>query len=203
VVSVAPSAATGEAAFPLAGGGLCPAGSVFVTVEGIRLDVGAPVVSLDQNGDLMVDATDVAIVRSKLGTADPTADFDGDGQVTAADVAIVQGHLGHHAPDASTGVPLPGLSALALSSPQPNPFSTEARFTLTLDRSAHVEVSVHDLSGRRIASLLNADMAPGQHALEWRGRRTDGSLTSSGVYFVQVHVGGERLVRRAVFLAGN
>ena len=203
VVSVAPDPFTGYAAFPLAGGGLCPDDSIFVWADGVWLRGQIPVVSLDQNGDLRVDSTDVAIVRSKLGTSDPTADFDGDDHVTDADVAIVRGHLGHHAPDATTSVPPPISGVLALSLPQPNPFAHEARFVLTLDRSAHVEASVHDLSGRRVAQLLDGEMGLGQHALTWQRRRTDGSLASSGVYFVQVHVGRERLVRRTIFLAGN
>jgi hypothetical protein len=161
------------------------------------------VVSLDQNGDLRVNSADVVIVQSKLGTSDLTADFDGDGQITEADVTIVRGHLGHSAPDAATAVPLMGPGAIALSPSEPNPFVREARFMLTLDRTAHVEVSVSNLSGRRVALLFDGDTGSGQHTFAWQGRRADGSSAPSGIYFVQVHADGERLVRRTVFLGGR
>jgi len=88
--------------FPLAGGGLCPGGSFRVYAGGVLLAIRTVVASPDQNGDLIVDSTDVALARSKLGTADPGADLDGDGIVTEADVALLSAHLGHASPDHQT-----------------------------------------------------------------------------------------------------
>jgi len=90
----------GQALFPLAGGGLCAGSTVNVYGGGQLLRHVTRVASFDQNGDLSVDATDLALIRGKVGTSDPTADFDGDGMVTNADVVIAQQHLGHAAPDA-------------------------------------------------------------------------------------------------------
>jgi hypothetical protein len=90
----------GYARFPLAGGGLCAGNMVKAYGGGVLLGQVTRVASFDQNGDLRVDATDLALIRGKVGTSDPTADFDGDGAVTNADVAIAQQHLGHAAPDA-------------------------------------------------------------------------------------------------------
>ena len=50
----------------------------------------------DVNGDNVIDATDLALVRAKLNqyvTNDP-ADVDGDGRVTSSDLTIVQGNQG-------------------------------------------------------------------------------------------------------------
>jgi len=194
--------ALGEAFFPLAGGGLCPGESLLVDVGGIMLWPWPKVVSLDQNGDLKVDESDVAIVQAKVGTPDLTADFDGDGQVTAEDVAIVQAHVGHHAPEA-TAVPPFSLAGVAMSSPWPNPFSREANFTLTLDRSAQVVVSVHDVAGRQMAVLYDGPANAGEHSFAWQGRREDGSPAQTGIYFLQAHVSGGRLVRRAILIEGR
>ncbi len=201
-VSVDHEDALGEASFPLAGGGLCPGDSVLVTAEGIPLFPQPRVVSLDQDGNLVVDATDVAIVQAKVGTADPTADFDGDGQVTAADVAIVQAHLGHHAPDV-TAVGPDGPGRLALSPPWPNPFAGSTRFALTLDRDARVVLSVCDVSGRRVAVLFDGAAGAGPHAFAWNGRAADGSVVPSGAYFVEARVDGVPLARRTIFLGGR
>lgn len=88
--------------FPLAGGGLCPGGWARTYAGGVLLASRTVVISPDQNGDRRVDSTDVAIVRSKLGTPDPGADLDGDGVVTEADVALVVAHLGHASPEGQT-----------------------------------------------------------------------------------------------------
>jgi hypothetical protein len=98
-VSVYGDPYSGYALFPLAAGGLCPGDSIRVNATGIVIGF-TRAVSIDQNGDLAVDANDVAIAQAKIGTSDPSADFDGDGQVTAADVAVVEEHLGHQAPEA-------------------------------------------------------------------------------------------------------
>ncbi len=92
----------GEASFPIAGGGLCPGGTVGVYADFFHLSPYPVVASLDQNGDLRVDSADLALVNSKLGTNDLSADFDGDSVVTAADVQILKAHLGHAAPDTPT-----------------------------------------------------------------------------------------------------
>jgi hypothetical protein len=203
VASIQSSHVTGYARFPFAGGGLCPGDSILVEVSDLILGYVTRVASLDQNGDLRVDSTDVALVQSKVGTADPTADFDGDGQVTAADMAIVREHVGHAAPDAVTAVPLPGSSTLGVSPPRPNPFSNETRFTLALDRNASVDVSVYDLRGRRVASVFQGELGAGGHALAWPGRSADGSAAPNGIYFIRVQIGRERLVRRVILLGGN
>ncbi len=90
---------------PVAGGGLCPGGTVRIYVSSLLIATRPEPACFDQNGDLRVDSTDVAIVQSKLGTADPGADFDGDGVVTAQDVAILLQHLGHAAADAMPAGP--------------------------------------------------------------------------------------------------
>lgn len=201
VASMTPDG-NGYSLFPLAGGGLCPGDTIAVFAEGILMGRVLKVASFDQDGDLRVGGADIALVQSKLGTADPTADFDGDGLVTEADLAIAEGHLGHVAVGVITGVP-PAAGGLALSSPRPNPFSGETRLSLTLDREAPVEMFVCDLAGRRVATAFHGDLGPGVHSLAWQGRRADGSRAPGGVYFVEVLVAGQRLQRKAVFVGGR
>ena len=92
----------GVSRFPVAGGGICPGDTVWVTAESLILFPFPVVASFDQNGDWKVDSSDLSLVYSKLGTNDLSADFDGDGVVTTADAEILRAHLGHAAPDAAT-----------------------------------------------------------------------------------------------------
>lgn len=88
--------ASGLATFALKAGGATTDSTVALYVDGIpfgRRFLTSP----DQNGDLLVNAADEAILASKLGSADLSADFDADGSVTEADRAFVRSHLGHAA----------------------------------------------------------------------------------------------------------
>ena len=88
------STPNGVAQFALQAGGVCSAAQITVSatfVLGTRTAVASP----DQNGDLVVDAADVAIAEAKLGTNDLTMDLDCDGTVTSADLALLHAHDGH------------------------------------------------------------------------------------------------------------
>jgi len=87
----------GVAAFALKGGGTV-SGGIRLLCGGalVRNDLG--LASPDQNGDLTVDARDMAILVRKIfaPTLDPTGDLNLDGHVNAGDLAVVMRHLGHH-----------------------------------------------------------------------------------------------------------
>ena len=85
--------ASGRVQIPLRGGGVCTS-PVPIAADGVFLGSRATA-SYDQDGSLVVNAVDVGIATTKLGTTDPTADFNCDGSVTNADLAILQLHAGH------------------------------------------------------------------------------------------------------------
>jgi len=95
--------AQGLATFALKAGGTTADSTVALYVDGIPFGMRF-LSSPDQNGDLVVNSADEAILASKLGTADLSADFDADGAVTEADRAFLRSHLGHAAelPTAAT-----------------------------------------------------------------------------------------------------
>ena len=86
--------AVGSAPFYLRAGGGCVPAALDIMAAGVPLGT-ARVVSADQNGDLVVDATDVAIVTSKMGTADLSGDLDCDGDVDTLDRDIVANYFGN------------------------------------------------------------------------------------------------------------
>jgi len=100
-------------------------------------------------------------------------------------------------------VPLPAPGALMLSAARPNPFTHETSFGLNLDRATDVDLAVHDLGGRRVATLYRGALGAGPHEFAWRGARSDGSAAANGIYFLQARVGGDRLTRKVIFLRGN
>lgn len=100
-------------------------------------------------------------------------------------------------------VPLSAPEKQMLSAARPNPFTRETSFALNLERATDVDLAVHDLGGRRVATLYRGALGAGRHEFAWRGARSDGSSAANGIYFLQVRVGAERLARKVIFLRGN
>ncbi|MCP4572843.1 MAG: T9SS type A sorting domain-containing protein [bacterium] len=68
----------------------------------------------------------------------------------------------------------------------PNPFNPGTEVAFALDKRQRVEVSVYDLGGRRVATLLQEVFDAGTHRIAWNGLDAAGQRASSGVYFVRM-----------------
>jgi hypothetical protein len=89
----------------------------------------------------------------------------------------------------------PGGSAVELSSPRPNPFNGSTTFFVRLPASAPVDLAVHDLAGRRIATIAHAVYGAGEHGFSWNG-----AGAHDGLYFVRLTVNGQVLSTRVAML---
>jgi hypothetical protein len=79
----------------------------------------------------------------------------------------------------------------------PNPFSRATTIQFGLRAAGRVRLAVFGLDGRRVATLLDAELPAGEHAVEWRGADDHGRAAPSGVYFCRLEADGRTLVRRA------
>jgi hypothetical protein len=68
----------------------------------------------------------------------------------------------------------------------PNPFNPATTITFTVPRRSHVTLSIYDINGRRVDTLVDRMMERGLERAVWNGRDTRGSQVSSGVYFYRV-----------------
>ena len=103
-------------------------------------------------------------------------------------------------PAVPTGVeiePTPIASARRLYL-APVPFRSELRLLLRTTRSERVRVDVFDVQGRRVRTILDEDVSPGERVLTWDGRMPNGSDSPAGIYFVRLQGGGRNEVQRAV-----
>ncbi|HMB67947.1 MAG TPA: FlgD immunoglobulin-like domain containing protein, partial [bacterium] len=71
-----------------------------------------------------------------------------------------------------------------------HPVRERAEFRLELPATAAVEVTVHDVTGRRVATLVRGERTAGSHRLDWDGRGPDGRRATAGIYFVRVRTAG-------------
>ena len=77
----------------------------------------------------------------------------------------------------------PGHSPTALTlPPYPNPTTGPTMLRFRLDHEADVRISVHTLTGRRVALLASERFGPGEHCTHWDGRDLQGRQLGPGVY---------------------
>jgi hypothetical protein len=79
--------------------------------------------------------------------------------------------------------------AFSLSQNYPNPFNPMTTIEFNLPSSERAVVTVFDMMGRKVATLLDQDMAAGGYRISWNSRDSYGQDVSSGVYFYRLEAG--------------
>lgn len=74
----------------------------------------------------------------------------------------------------------------SLSQNYPNPFNPVTTIDYSLERRLYVEITIHNLLGRRVKTVVNKVMPAGTHTAYWDGVNSDGEPTASGIYFYQI-----------------
>ncbi len=99
---------------------------------------------------------------------------------------------------AVAGRPAPGLQLLPGA---PNPFvsATTIRFVLAAP-AARVALDVVDVSGRRVAMLVDSARGAGAHRATWNGTDVAGRAAPPGVYLCRLRANGVEVTRRLVRL---
>jgi hypothetical protein len=83
----------------------------------------------------------------------------------------------------------------------PNPSSATATFSYSVGAAPQpVEITVYDLTGRRIRSYPSRVENPGSHQAGWDGNSDDGRRAPSGLYLVRARVGGSENVARVTLI---
>lgn len=91
-------------------------------------------------------------------------------------------------------------AAFVAFAPAPNPSHGDVRFTFDLPRSRGVRVTLHDLSGRWLRTLLDGERGAGRHTVLWDGLAANGGRAPAGMYFVRIDAGEHTATRRFVRL---
>jgi enediyne biosynthesis protein E4 len=77
----------------------------------------------------------------------------------------------------------------------PNPFNPETVISWQLAVSNHVELSVYNLLGEKLATLISGKINPGYHTFKF-----DGKNLASGIYYYQLVAGDYREVKKMILL---
>ena len=97
-------------------------------------------------------------------------------------------------------VPASGAIALRLGNAVPNPVRTQTTFSLTVPHTGAASVTILDVRGRIIATLVDRWLTAGVHDVSWDGRDSAGHRVATGMYFCRVRLGREEVARPLVVL---
>ena len=79
-------------------------------------------------------------------------------------------------------------SAFYLSQNYPNPFNPSTTIEYTLPRRSRVNLSIYNILGQHVTTLVDEEKSAGQYSVEWHGRAGDGRWAASGIYLYRLMV---------------
>jgi hypothetical protein len=158
-----------------------------------RIDVvgieNAPVYSDSTVGDyhrLLLPGTYSFIVRSAGHYPDTVRNvIVADSAATRVDVALRP--IGTSIAGQGNQVP----SAFSLSQNYPNPFNPSTTFEFSLPAKEHAVLTVHDILGRTVATLVERDLSAGSYVVPF-----DAHTLASGIYFYSLRAGSFSATRK-------
>ena len=71
----------------------------------------------------------------------------------------------------------------------PNPFNPITKINYTLPKHAKVNVSIYNVLGQKVITLLDKKQEYGYHTLTWNGTNSFGKQMATGVYFAKMSAG--------------
>lgn len=99
-------------------------------------------------------------------------------------------------------VPLP--QQIELRQNFPNPFNHQTTIEYKIPQSSYngvdVNITIYDLLGQRVRTLVNEKRFPGAAAVEWNGADDQGIVLSSGVYIYRMITGNRVQSKRLILL---
>ena len=89
----------------------------------------------------------------------------------------------------------PVPKAIEISQIYPNPFNTSTIIKYTVNNTGQIDLSIYDLLGRKVETLVNRETQAGNHQAIW-----DASDFSSGVYFAVASSGDRSAFQKMVLI---
>jgi flagellar hook assembly protein FlgD len=78
----------------------------------------------------------------------------------------------------------------------PNPFNAETNIEYALPENAKVKLGIFNLRGQLVKVLVNDEQKAGIKKVRWDGKNGEGKEVGSGVYFLRLEIGEQKLSRK-------
>lgn len=78
----------------------------------------------------------------------------------------------------------------------PNPFNPATAFQYNLSESGIIELTITDIIGRKVTTLISGYQRSGNHNLLWTGKDSNGNQVPSGIYFYNLKSGSNIITKK-------
>jgi hypothetical protein len=98
--------------------------------------------------------------------------------------------------------PVDGLvpGEFALGQNYPNPFNPSTTIEYKVPARANVEITIFNILGQKVATVVNDVHEAGSHRATWNGRDLSGNIAASGVYFYSLKSGSFEQVKKMMLM---
>lgn len=97
--------------------------------------------------------------------------------------------------------------SLALRQNRPNPFGPATTIRYSISEPCRVKIGIYNLLGQVVCTLVDEKRTPGEYAVTWAGRNSQGQTMDSGVYFYRLSAsppsgkaGGRVITRKMLYM---
>ena len=87
-----------------------------------------------------------------------------------------------------------------LLSSYPNPFNPSTRIDYVVPVGGMISLSVFNILGQKLSSLVDGYKKKGGHSLNWDGTNNTGELLPAGIYFIRMEFAGGFMTQKITFL---
>ena len=87
-----------------------------------------------------------------------------------------------------------------LHSAYPNPFNPVTTLRYELPEDALVNITIYDMMGRQVKTLINDQQTAGYRSLQWNAANDAGSPVSAGLYLYTIEAGEFRQAKKMILL---
>ncbi len=77
----------------------------------------------------------------------------------------------------------------------PNPFSNQTTIEFTLPKSEFVTLSIYDITGKQLKTILSKKLSKGNHKINWNAEGMN-----EGIYFIKMETKNSSIVHKAIIM---
>jgi len=92
------------------------------------------------------------------------------------------------------------LKGFKLNGNYPNPFNPTTTITYSLQEDLLVNITIYDMMGRKIKTLVNSQQTAGFKSIQWNATNNQGQPVSTGVYLYSIQTDQLSLTKKMVLL---
>ena len=82
----------------------------------------------------------------------------------------------------------------------PNPFNPETTIPFYLPASNQVKITIYDILGRKIKTLVNSKLSQGNYKINWNGKDNSNNNVASGIYILHFETNNFAKSRKMVLI---